>query len=369
MLFVLFLGFQAWGEDTELDTGPRIIPYNGLLEFDGQSFAGLADISFTLTDDGSCTFVENHEEVQVFAGRFSVNIGQPTGDLPACLFDANAVFLRMAVRQASEETPHVELSGRQRINPVPFAYWASEGSDFKVDGTLLADSAAITGNLSASTADIPQFNGDVTFNNSALVNTRLDITGDTGQLKFTTDQFDDGGDLATLDDYKILLYEGLTPETSYGLAIQGGTLVANTDSEFDFKVDNVDKLNISSSRSTFHNDADIMGTLSVDGNTILNSDLVVAGAINGPLTTADNVAVGGSLTVDGNLTVVGNLINVDLPQLALNGSAATLAVGLERRMCFLLVSQGNCSITTSGSNWILQSGGINQICAGACLNW
>ncbi len=151
------LSFSAWAENTELDTGTRAIPYNGILEFNGQSFGGQADISFTLTDDNGCTFVENHEDVQVFAGRFSVNLGtvdSVANPIAPCLFDAQAVYLQMSVRDGGSAEPHIALSGRQRINPVPFAYWSAEGSDFKVDGQLTTESAIVTGHLSTNSASI-----------------------------------------------------------------------------------------------------------------------------------------------------------------------------------------------------------------------
>lgn len=144
--FLMALGMTVMAENTELDTGPRAIPYNGILALDGEAFEGLADLQFRLTDDAECTFSEDHEDVSVFGGRFAVNIGSVAGDLPACLFDSEDVFIEIAVRPGEDEGEHTALAGRQKINPVPFAYWAAEGSDFKVDGN-----ANIEGNLTVPT--------------------------------------------------------------------------------------------------------------------------------------------------------------------------------------------------------------------------
>ena len=137
----LAIGFTSMAENTELDSGPRAIPYNGILEFNGQSLNGQADLQFTLTDDPSgeninCEFSEEHDNVTAYSGRFSVNIGQPTGDLPDCVFDSDAIYIEVDVREADSDGDYVALTGSQRIHPVPFSYWAAEGSDFKVDGDL-----------------------------------------------------------------------------------------------------------------------------------------------------------------------------------------------------------------------------------------
>ncbi|MEL6180149.1 MAG: hypothetical protein AAFS10_14410, partial [Myxococcota bacterium] len=131
---------SAVAENSELDTGPRVIPYNGVLEFNGTAFNGDADLQFSITaDDGaSCTFVEEHDNVPVYSGRFGVNIGSVAGaGVDGCIFDAQEVTITIGVRGANESGEYVVLSGRQRIQPVPFSYWAAESSDIRVDGTAL----------------------------------------------------------------------------------------------------------------------------------------------------------------------------------------------------------------------------------------
>ncbi|MEO1269819.1 MAG: hypothetical protein AAFX99_17160, partial [Myxococcota bacterium] len=171
---ILAVGFSSMAEDSELDSGPRAIPYNGILEYNGQSLNGQADLRFTLSDDPSgenvnCLFTEEHDNVTAYTGRFSVNIGQVTGDLPGCVFDSDAIYIEVGVREATaneDEDPtnddYVALSGSQRIHPVPFSYWAAEGSDFKVDGNASISGSAIIG-------------GSIDINGSAVIDGNSNI--------------------------------------------------------------------------------------------------------------------------------------------------------------------------------------------------
>ncbi|MEO1272546.1 MAG: hypothetical protein AAFX99_30995, partial [Myxococcota bacterium] len=86
---VLALALSSSAEDTELDSGPRAVPYNGILEYNGQPLNGQADLHFTLTDvpggqGASCIFTEEHDNIVAYSGRFSVNIGSITVGQVAC---------------------------------------------------------------------------------------------------------------------------------------------------------------------------------------------------------------------------------------------------------------------------------------------
>ncbi|MEO1271407.1 MAG: hypothetical protein AAFX99_25210, partial [Myxococcota bacterium] len=144
MMAVVFS--SAMAEESELDSDDRLFPYNGYLDLDGARYNGSADFQFTIqTDDNQLCpdHVELHENVVVYSGRFNINIGsgtfadgtQVTG-VPGCIFDSQRVYIRIAVRGAESNEEHTALSGRQRIHPVPFSYWAAEGSDLKVDGDI-----------------------------------------------------------------------------------------------------------------------------------------------------------------------------------------------------------------------------------------
>lgn len=155
---VLALALNSSAEDTELDSGPRAIPYNGILEYNGQMFHGQADLRFTLTDmpggeGANCIFTEEHNNITTYTGRFSVNIGSVQGDLPDCVFNSDAMYIKVSVRDAAADEDgddtndaYVTLAGQQRIHPVPFSYWSAEGSDFRIDGSASVGSNLTVGN-------------------------------------------------------------------------------------------------------------------------------------------------------------------------------------------------------------------------------
>ncbi len=137
---ILAMALTTMANDTELDSDPRVFPYKGYLEFDGEPFAGNVDVQFTVTDDDSCSFTEEHDSVATYGGHFAVSIGSVEGDVPDCVFDSERVFIQVGVRNADSVEAYTTLSGSQRIYPVPFAYWAGEGSDMKIDGNATVGS-------------------------------------------------------------------------------------------------------------------------------------------------------------------------------------------------------------------------------------
>ncbi len=268
---VFVLSLSAWAENTELDAGPRMIPYNGYLEFDGEAFGGQADISFTLTDDAGCSFVENHEDVQVFAGRFTVNLGtvdNAGNPIAPCLFDADAVYLQMSVRDGGSAEPHIALSGRQRINPVPFAYWAAEGSDFKIDG-----SATVSGHLSAASADVTGHLDATTANLGAS-----DVRPPSGQPRLELANNVDPDGVDDLNDYQLLTWKGSGAASSFGQGIQGSTMF------FNVPLNNAYKF--------YHNGIADLLTLSAAGSTLTS-----------PFTTSGLLTANAGLNVTGNTTL------------------------------------------------------------------
>ncbi len=306
---LMIIGLTVMAENTELDTGARVIPYNGFLEFNGTAFTGQADVRFTLTDEDQCNFVEDHEDVQVFAGKFSVGLGTVAGDLPACLFDAQAVFLEMAVRGGNEDTPHVSLAGRQRINPVPFAYWAAEGSDFKVDGDTL-----VSGNASIGTSNV----------RPPTDQPRL-------ELKHNVDL--DGVD--NFNDYQLVMWRGDTPANTFGQGIQNGTMFFNVppNDQYIFNRGGTTPLfTLTNPTSTIHTALNVSGATSVTGA------LSSTGALTSPSATFSGRMTAGSAVVTGSVIAQTLTSNG-----ALNAGNATLSGQLQSNT----ISTGN--ITSSGT--------------------
>ena len=134
------------------DGVPRVIPYRGTLEQDGQPYDGGITMVFRLHDEAEALVFEEPQEVQVYQGRFSVLLGSTGPDrlaeLTRAVTDADEVYLSIALRQGDgEETP---LSNRQRFLPVPFALWATASTDLQVGNTLTVAGHTESGTLGVS---------------------------------------------------------------------------------------------------------------------------------------------------------------------------------------------------------------------------
>lgn len=126
---------------------PRLIPYEGHLDKDGAPVTtpegmGL-DMVFYLVDAPSKTraaalWFEEHRNVPVVAGRFSVALGR-SSVLPDELLRRPELYLGVVVAGA-------ELGGRQRILSAPGAITAGQTGDLTVHGALaVAGPASIAG--------------------------------------------------------------------------------------------------------------------------------------------------------------------------------------------------------------------------------
>lgn len=312
---VLSLALSAGAEDTELDSDPRAFPYNGVLELDGESFSGQADFQFTLTDDEGCTFVEDHEQVDVFTGRFSVNLGTQTeGGVAACVFDANRVFLTIAVRAASSQEPHTQLSGRQRVHPVPFAYWAAEGSDLRIDGDAnvegglyVGGSATVSGTSTVQTRFyVPSAHethldqdGQVTLGNVSDINLSLDAdeiqarnNGAASRLTLNAN----GGRVVTGSD----------------LDVRGSLFNEQGDLFLDDAVQLSGSLSNASEALQIDDDLTLTGTLSTPGTNPVR--------ISDSLSVNNNVIIGGALVSQFGLLTLSHNVDIDGSQIRLGSN-------------------------------------------------
>lgn len=319
--FLLALGLSVMAENTELDSGPRAIPYNGILEFNGQTFTGQADIQFTLTDDNGCELVEDHDNVPIYAGRFAVNLGSVAGDIDPCVFDANAIYLQMAVRGGDSSDPHVALAGRQRITPVPFSYWAAEGSNFRIDGNLQADTATVQGHLNAQSATVT--------NNLTAGSLRTDgtLTPSAGNVNrgitWGNDPFGGTGDTAWIQ----YIQDGAGEDAALQIGVAND---ANDDLEFvqqgatQMRIENgnVTVTNNLSASSANVTAALSSGSLSTGAITATGATIQGSAHINGALGTG-NIVVNGGVGQTASIGIVGR----NTSQANLNASAR-LSLGL-----------------------------------------
>ena len=106
------------------DTLPRGLPYEGHLAIDGVPLNRPTAVRFALWSlpVGGVLLFDESQDVVFVNGRFSVLLGVGDARIPPIVFDAADVYLGVTVR-------NTELSGRQRIVPVPHALWAARAAD------------------------------------------------------------------------------------------------------------------------------------------------------------------------------------------------------------------------------------------------
>ncbi len=150
---LLILGVTALADqDSATDGVPRLIPYRGTLEQDGQPYDGGITMVFRIHDEADALVFEEAQEVQVFQGRFSVLLGStgpdPLAALTAAVTDADQLFLSVALRRGDDA--ETLLSNRQRFLPVPYALWTTASTDLRVGNTLNVAGHTDSGTLGVS---------------------------------------------------------------------------------------------------------------------------------------------------------------------------------------------------------------------------
>jgi hypothetical protein len=143
--------------DGPTPVAPRVIPYEGILELDGESVGGTRRFAFEIWDSPGAGGTKLWpidatpdgllESVPVTNGRFAVQLGGEGMDaLPDAVFSAPATYLTVSV-------DGVELSNHQRlVNP----WLAANGpvtinGPVMINGTLTVVGATSTASLTVST--------------------------------------------------------------------------------------------------------------------------------------------------------------------------------------------------------------------------
>jgi hypothetical protein len=174
---LLSAAVTSTAEDTELDSGPRVIPYAGLLDLAGVPYEGTADIRVTLSDGDTQSWQEDHEDVQVSDGHYEVAIGGAGGDLPAWVFTASQVYARFWLREGfqTQEEDFVPLSSGVhgdlgvRLDVSPMAYWSAQGNDLHVSQRItVGGDATVTGETTLYGADGLALPSGLTLGSGAL---------------------------------------------------------------------------------------------------------------------------------------------------------------------------------------------------------
>ena len=150
------VAFADGDQSTQTVIGSNIvIPYEGFLMRDSDGVSGTQDIIFTLYDETDNALWSERITVTLYAGRFAVGLGTQNS-LNSTILDAEQLYIGMTIVEtdaAGNET-QVALSGKQAIEPAPFAAWSANSADFDVAGDLTVEGASthkgdstINGNL------------------------------------------------------------------------------------------------------------------------------------------------------------------------------------------------------------------------------
>ncbi len=115
----------------------QVVAYAGHLDHDGVPYDGTVQMRFRLfaaPEGGAPLWEEEHPEVRVFGGQFSVRLGGPAGGqavpIGPHLSRNRQHYLETSVRLPAapdaEPTPWVPLTGRRALHPSGQALWSLE---------------------------------------------------------------------------------------------------------------------------------------------------------------------------------------------------------------------------------------------------
>ena len=325
-----------------------IMPYDGYLMVDATPITGVRTIKFDLyqvSTGGTAVWTET-QTVNLYNGRFSVGLGSATS-LTSTILDAEKLYLAMTIIDAdSQGNPiEVELSGRQSIEPAPFAAWAANSADFNVDGALDVAGNAQVGSLDvtgAANAGSLGVTGPSTLTGIVSAKSDLNVDGNT-QL----------GDAASQD--KVQIYGLENDGSTAALRIADGTTALLLDGN-EIDSGNTLQLNVNSG-----NNVQVGSTLVVDGDINLanDADIYDVDVINGyndirfransgdtaddmKLTSAGHLEVYNNLEVDGTVTLGNNSSDTTTVKgsLTVEGGLKTWPDG---NYCILQSSSTGCS--------------------------
>ncbi len=154
---LLIFSLRAFADgNPATDTVPRLVPYQGTLEKDGNAFNGQIDMVFRIYDGAAATTAawEETQTVTVYAGRFSVLLGSTSAasasNLATVMTAADDQYLGITLVTADGETA---LGNRQRFVPMPYALWSTAATHFRIGGDLTLG-GKVAGHLNVYGPDI-----------------------------------------------------------------------------------------------------------------------------------------------------------------------------------------------------------------------
>jgi hypothetical protein len=237
----------------------RKVPYSGYLEMNGAAApSGEYEVNFGLytsaggddscltTDPTACGVWGESQTMTVSAGRFSVVLGDGTGDtLNDAVIETDRLYVGMAVKGPADLD--FVLLGKQEIVPVPLAARAAAANNYKVRGNLtVGGTAAIT--------------GDTSITGNTSIDGDLAAAGDVwAQTGFI-------GDVGHAASWVAVAHEDQATTTGYGLLLNsdGRTILnAGTGQALRLRQGNSDRL-----------------TMNASGNWTATGSLSAAGALS-----------------------------------------------------------------------------------------
>ncbi|MEL6177466.1 MAG: hypothetical protein AAFS10_00865 [Myxococcota bacterium] len=337
-LMTLAVTATADGDPTT-DNVQRQLPYQGILEVDGQPLHAVGSeallIRFQLYDGPEALEPVYSQEiaVEVYSGRFTAILGpegvDPQGNLLAIdevIGAADDLHLGMTLLNTQEDPEDdIVLSNRQRIHATPYAMWSATASAFNVASNLNAG-----GNL--------RIGGTTHLGTGRPPSGAAQLHLDTNLAEGAPDDF---------NDFQLLLNQGASVAQSHGLGVQeDGTVFISTSEDVAFYGNGQEQLR-------------------VDGNTLRANNIEASGEIRGNF----------KLNVTGEASVQRNN----------SGGNSTANIGSQsRRFCFLTrvsfidIDGGNerarCEVFISGGNWQLRArldntGDADAYCSARCITW
>ncbi|MEL6181085.1 MAG: hypothetical protein AAFS10_19160, partial [Myxococcota bacterium] len=233
------------------DDVPRKIPYEGIMELDGQPLNALNDdairVRFELFDgENADTFVySQNDALNVYQGRFKTALG-PTGvdaqgnsvDIADIVRNADNLYLAMTLLgddddSTSDDTP---LAGRQEIGVTPYAMWASTATDLTVARDLVvARNLNVAGTIAANTLNVDQVLSTDTLNATTTRTDNLNVNQlISGTSLSIGGQATVGGNLVVNGDYIRLPKRNTNPGTCNSGRV--GWIYMDTDAEASYQI-------------------------------------------------------------------------------------------------------------------------------------
>ncbi|MEO1271340.1 MAG: hypothetical protein AAFX99_24875, partial [Myxococcota bacterium] len=236
------VGVLADGDPTT-DTVPRALPYEGIVELDGQPINASGEnalwIEFALYDAADLTtpVYTQRNPVDVYMGRFTTTIG-PNGEhgtsIASVVQAADNLMLGMTLLgDPDDDADDTRLSNLQQLHATAFSLWTTSATDLSVASDMTVGSNAMVGSNLTVGAHVT-VGGDVTLQGGQLDST-TGVVGLGGNTVVTGSDFvlgtDDGRTTGLRTQQRALVHDiDDTLTLNYRGDFEGGTQI-NSDTQ------------------------------------------------------------------------------------------------------------------------------------------